>query len=50
MLNLLLQGKFEPVMEGSARLVFNTTLGIGGLFDVATRCRQAPVRRGAEGA
>ena len=23
-------------MEGSARFVFNTTLGIGGLFDVAT--------------
>ena len=36
-LNQLLQGKFEPAMEGSARFVFNTTLGIGGLFDVATR-------------
>ena len=35
-LNQLLQGKFEPAMEGSARFVFNTTLGIGGLFDVAT--------------
>ena len=36
-LNQLLQGKLEPAMEGSARFVFNTTLGIGGLFDVATR-------------
>ena len=35
-LNQFLQGKFEPAMEGTARFVFNTTLGIGGLFDVAT--------------
>ena len=35
-LNQLLQGKFERAMEGSARFVFNTTLGIGGLFDVST--------------
>ena len=35
-LNQLLQGKLEPAMQGSARFVFNTTLGIGGLFDVAT--------------
>ena len=35
-LNLLLQGKLEPAVEGSARFVFNTTLGILGLFDVAT--------------
>ena len=35
-LNQLLQGKLEPAMESSARFVFNTTLGIGGLFDVAT--------------
>jgi phospholipid-binding lipoprotein MlaA len=35
-LNQLLQGKFEPAMEGTARFVFNTTLGIGGLFDVST--------------
>ena len=34
--NQLLQGKFEPAMEGTARFVFNTTLGIGGLFDVST--------------
>ena len=35
-LNQLLQGKFEPAMESTARFVFNTTFGIGGLFDVAT--------------
>ena len=35
-LNQLLQGKFELAMEDTARFVFNTTLGIGGLFDVAT--------------
>jgi phospholipid-binding lipoprotein MlaA len=35
-LNQLLQGKLEPAMEGAARFVFNTTLGIGGLFDVST--------------
>ena len=35
-LNQLLQGKFELAMQGTARFVFNTTLGIVGLFDVAT--------------
>ena len=35
-LNQLLQGKIEPAVEGAARFVFNTTLGIGGLFDVST--------------
>ena len=35
-LNQLLQGKVEPAMQDSARFVFNTTLGIGGLFDVST--------------
>ena len=35
-LNQLLQGKFKPAMESSVRFLFNTTLGIGGLFDVAT--------------
>lgn len=35
-LNQLLQGKFERAMRDSARFVFNTTLGIGGLFDVST--------------
>ena len=35
-INQLLQGKFEHAVEGSARFVFNSTLGIGGLFDVST--------------
>ena len=35
-INQLLQGKFERAVEGSARFVFNSTLGIGGLFDVST--------------
>ena len=35
-LNQLFQGKFERAMQDSARFVFNTTLGIGGLFDVST--------------
>ena len=35
-LNQFLQGKFEAGMQGSARFVFNSTLGVGGLFDVAT--------------
>ena len=34
--NQLLQGKFERAMQDSARFVLNTTLGIGGLFDVST--------------
>ena len=35
-LNQLLQGKFELALQDTARFVFNTTLGIGGLFDVST--------------
>ena len=35
-LNQFLQGKFESGVQGTARFVFNSTLGIGGLFDVAT--------------
>ena len=35
-LNQFLQGKFEAGMQGTVRFVFNSTLGIGGLFDVAT--------------
>ena len=34
--NQLLQGKFSLAMQDSARFVFNSTLGIGGLFDVST--------------
>lgn len=34
-LNGLLQGRFDQGLSDTARFVFNTTIGIGGLFDVA---------------
>ena len=34
--NDLLQGKFEQGLQDTLRFAFNTTAGIGGLFDVAT--------------
>ncbi len=34
--NSLLQGKFNNAALSSSRFVWNTTLGIGGIFDVAT--------------
>ena len=34
--NSALQGKFHQAASDSARFFFNTTFGIGGLFDVAT--------------
>jgi len=36
MLNDLLQGQFRPFVSDSGRLLLNTTLGVGGLFDPAT--------------
>jgi phospholipid-binding lipoprotein MlaA len=36
MLNDLLQGQFKPFLNDTVRLVMNTTIGIGGLFDPAT--------------
>ncbi len=33
--NSFLQGKFDEGLSGLFRFIFNTTLGIGGLFDVA---------------
>ena len=35
-LNGILQGKISQAFSDSARFVFNSTLGIGGLFDVST--------------
>lgn len=35
-LNSFLQGKFEQGFSDTGRFLFNSTLGIGGLFDVAT--------------
>jgi phospholipid-binding lipoprotein MlaA len=37
MVNDLLQGEFEPFANDAARLVVNSTIGVGGLFDPATR-------------
>ncbi|HEY0768423.1 MAG TPA: VacJ family lipoprotein [Steroidobacteraceae bacterium] len=36
MVNDLLQGQFKPFVSDTGRLLLNTTLGIGGLFDPAT--------------
>ncbi len=33
--NQLLQGKIEDAVHNTARFLFNTTLGLGGLFDIA---------------
>jgi phospholipid-binding lipoprotein MlaA len=37
LLNSLLQGKVENASRATSRLLINTTAGVGGLFDVATR-------------
>ncbi len=36
MVNDLLQGQIKPFCSDTARLLVNTTIGIGGLFDPAT--------------
>lgn len=36
MVNSVLQGKLHNAAVSSARIVWNTTLGLGGIFDVAT--------------
>jgi len=36
-LNLLMQGKFEMSLDATARFLVNTTVGLGGFFDVASR-------------
>lgn len=40
--NSLLQGKFEQSFAVTARFLANSTLGIGGLFDVATKAGVPP--------
>lgn len=35
-INQLLQGKINLALQDSVRFVFNTTLGIGGLFDISS--------------
>src|SRR5437868_8333483 len=37
MVNDLLQGQFTPFVSDTGRLLLNTTLGVGGLMDPATR-------------
>ncbi len=34
--NNLLQGRLENAAHNSVRLLFNSTIGLGGLFDIAT--------------
>jgi phospholipid-binding lipoprotein MlaA len=36
-LNLILQGKFEDSLEATGRFLLNSTVGVLGFFDVATR-------------
>lgn len=40
--NDLLQGKFTQAVNDSLRFIFNSTLGIGGLFDVAANDMNLP--------
>ncbi len=35
-LNLLLQGKFDEAVAGSLRFLYNSTLGVAGLFDISS--------------
>lgn len=44
-LNFLLQGKVGKAFETLGRLAINTTLGVGGLFDVAGKKADLPHRR-----
>lgn len=44
-LNFLLQGKVGKAFETLGRLAINTTLGVGGLFDVAGKKANLPYRR-----
>jgi phospholipid-binding lipoprotein MlaA len=37
MVNDLLQGQFKPLLNDTVRLLVNSTIGLGGLFDPATR-------------
>lgn len=43
--NSLLQAKYQQVAESTARFTINSTLGVGGLFDVATK---ANIKRSKE--
>lgn len=44
-LNFLLQGKIGKAFETLGRMAINTTIGVGGLFDVAGKKADLPYRR-----
>lgn len=44
-LNFLLQGKVGKAFETLGRMAINTTIGVGGLFDVAGKKADLPYRR-----
>lgn len=48
-LNFLLQGKVGKAFETLGRLAINTTVGVGGLFDVAGKKADLPYRRNGFG-
>lgn len=48
-LNFLLQGKVGKAFETLGRLAINTTVGVGGLFDVAGKKANLPYRRNGFG-
>lgn len=48
-LNFLLQGKVGKAFETLGRMAINTTLGVGGLFDVAGKKADLPYRRNGFG-
>ncbi len=48
-LNFLLQGKVGKAFETLGRLAINTTVGVGGLFDVAGKKAKLPYRRNGFG-
>lgn len=48
-LNFLLQGKVGKAFETLGRLAINSTVGVGGLFDVAGKKAELPYRRNGFG-
>ena len=48
-LNFLLQGKVGKAFETLGRLAINSTIGVGGLFDVAGKKAKLPYRRNGFG-
>ena len=44
--NTILQGRFNAAAITVARIIFNTTFGLGGLFDLASRAGNLPQQTG----